>query len=502
MSDADIARAFSWMAAHGQQVQSLVLRASIEQQPLPPDLFSRAAPSLSSITWLEVAQRHSLVLLAPVLGQLPQLKHLAVQVDLGRHPDSDKEDDEFDGDPYWGFFLDQDGNMLPVPDMGQLCPQLEHLSLTVNAVADWLCIDSDLAGLLPAGLQVLRLQAEWHAGVCLDAADLEYATALQQLTLDGVKMREHHTSYMMERLGALQQLRVFSPFPSQREDLRVLLAPKLTSHWHKGKWTVQLNSELLHLGVLMLNWYDTCVPDSLAAALSPLKSLEALSLTGSMWGEGLAGVLQEVAGMPALRSLQLEGSVADPSQLSSGLAQCTQLTALTLLARVGADTAFVSLPQQLSGLCSLAVPAVVVGYEEGAWLAHLPHLTSLCVCVPSSRAQRLGSLMYAVVEGAVCRVRCWPAILQQVRRAVGATFQPALWQFTPRVVGAAPVTLWLQEEEWAAHGWSKPLKPLTCLPGVWELQGSSHGNFWSRSRPREVFASYSLLPHVLPPCNV
>jgi hypothetical protein len=97
----------------------------------------------------------------------------------------------------------------------------------------------------------------------------------------------------------------------------------------------------------------------------------------------------------------------------------------------------------------------------------------------------------AIVKGHVCLVQCWPAILQQVLYAVdepndssnGGRLQPALWQFTPAVPGAAPVSVRLEADQWACQAWSQSLVSCQHLPGVWELQGNPQGSCWSRSKP-------------------
>jgi hypothetical protein len=174
------------------------------------------------------------------------------------------------------------------------------------------------------------------------------------------------------------------------------------------------------------------------------------------------------------------------SKLSSGLAQCTQLTALTLLVGVRSPDAegaasCVPVPRLLR-LRSLVVPAAAVEWEEGVWLTALSQLTCLRMRLRPYKYPCLARL--AMVEGPVCHVRGWPGILQQVLAAglAGEGFTAAVWRFPPAVPGAQPVSVWLEEEECAPHGRSRPLVPSPHLPGVWELQGSARGSCWSRSR--------------------
>jgi hypothetical protein len=149
MCEADISWVFDWIDVDGQHVDTLVLHAC-RGRHLPPYLFRRAAPSLSNITWLEVSQRHSLVHLAPVLGQLPQLKHLGASVDLGwSQADA-------------GVFMDETRKVWEeVPDMQQLCPQLVEIDLSLRAGRGHSSISPRLALLLPARLQQLSLTSDW-----------------------------------------------------------------------------------------------------------------------------------------------------------------------------------------------------------------------------------------------------------------------------------------------------------------------------------------------------
>jgi hypothetical protein len=252
---------------------------------------------------------------------------------------------------------------------------------------------------------------------------------------------------------------------------------------------------MVHLTQLVLSWAsDTSIPEGITAAIAGLTGLQQLSLEGGLGGEGrpLESVLEQVAGMSALRSLQLQGSLqAEEAPMPcDGLAHCTQLTALTLLVRAQdshpqGDDGCIHVLQQLTRLCRLAVPSAVVVHAAGAWLASLSHLTCLCVQLP--RASSEWDYPRAVVEGLVCQVQGWPALMQQATRAVmqspdSAGSGPALWQFTPAVPGATLVHLWVEEEDWAAHGWSQPLKPCPHLPGVWQLQGRPQGSCWVKDR--------------------
>jgi hypothetical protein len=526
MSEADTVRAFDWMAVHGQHVDALVLQACMKQG-LPLDLFSRAAPSLSNLTWLDVVQRHSLVLLAPVLGQLPQLKHLGAAVDMGRSPDQ-AGDGYVSAQEQLSIFLDDSGQPWEeVPDLQQLCPQLEQLDLTINAHRSRhysVPTDGRLPLLLPPGLQQLSLTSDWEQRVRLVAASVQHLTALQQLTLDGVEMEVEDASMVMQSLGALQEVRVFSGRPLWQNNVLIQLAPKLTACWYEAAAGVEVLPQLKHLTLLMLSWRDAThgMPEGTVEALAALTGLQALKVEGDMEDASMGQVLQQVADMSALRSLRLAGNVGYGTHLlGEGLEQCTQLTALELMvlinppggpyARRRGPRHFVPAPEQLTGLRRLAFPGDLLVTDDGVWLAPMVHLTSLCLRVWP------GPVRYAVVEGPVCRVQDWSDVWEEVvdaGNAAGeeelfATLQrvnanghrvavfggwggplytappqtpvPTHWQVTPAVPGAAPITVYTEEEEWLGHGRSQPVMPCPHLPGVWELQGEVAGSGYSRS---------------------
>jgi hypothetical protein len=387
-------------------------------------------------------------------------------------------------DPTTGLFADMSGNILEdVPDLQQLCPQLVHLRLTFDTPGVMLYVDKRVVQMLPANLQDLTLASPGRGAVWWGPIVLQHLTALRRLTLDGVEVELEEVAAVAQSLTALQQLQVLTGPPGYDQDSLLGLAPKLTGFAHCMPVAEGLGrvSQLVHLSRLTIGPCWGCgLPEGTTAALRMLTGLQHLGLDGVLGDSGdenLGDVLQQVAGMASLRSLKLKGSMVDPSQLSSGLAGCTQLTALTLLVEVGRADAighgpYVSVPRQLTRLCSLAVTASVVRHEGGAWLTPLSHLTRLCM--------QLDPYPYAVVEGHVWQVRSWPAIVQQVQRAVGplckGNTQPALWQFTPAVLGAAAVNLWLEVGTCLARGWAHHLQPCAHLPGVCELQGRADGS--------------------------
>lgn len=220
-----------------------------------------------------------------------------------------------------------------------------------------------------------------------------------------------------------------------------------------------------------------------------MSNLRALGLEGALHGEGMQVVLQQVAVMSTLRSLLLKGKVVHDHHLSSKLELCTQLTALDLRvwmtqpgpgANTMIDRDYVPVPQQLTGLRSLVLPGNIFEHGNGACLAPLSHLTSLCL--------RVGRdiVGYALVEGPVCQVRDWPALWQNIiragRAAEGAVTPPTHWLIPPAAPGSASINVFVEEEGWQGHGWSQPLVPCPHLPCVWELQGEAQGSACSRSR--------------------
>jgi hypothetical protein len=520
MSEADISKAFEWVAMHGEHVDTLVLQAC-KSRALPLDLFNTAAPSLRNLTWLGLFQRHSLVQLAPVLGQLPQLRHLAAAVQ--QHVDHN-------GVYRTGMFKDESGQRWEeVPDMQQLCPQLQQLDLTIESTRERIPIDMRLVQLLPAGLQQLTLTSTWDAAVCLVAGHVEHLTALQQLTLDGVVVEPEEASRLMLSLGALQEVRLLSDLGDQQGEVLVRLAPKLKACWYGAAQELEVLPQLTHLTLLMLSWRDATsgMPEGTAEALAALTGLQALDLEGDMEGRPMEEVLQQVSGMEALRSLKLGGSLVDAlnghesftyASLSGGLELCTQLTSLRVMVKLGNPyrrrqaPRFVHAPVQLTGLRNLALPGDVFEYDDGASLAPLSHLTSLRLRVWP------GPVRTALVEGPVSQVHDWRAVWRQVGRtdrdavqlqlldaleaaqsSGGACFMttgmgslaaapptvttPTHWQVTPAVPGGAgPIRVYTEEDMWQVHGWSQPLVPCPHLPGVWELQGEAQEGGWSRSR--------------------
>jgi hypothetical protein len=438
------------------------------------------------------------VLLAPVLDKLPQLKHLGAQVELGTTWVSER-----------AMFLPMSGPgpWEEVPDMQQLCPQLTslHLRLDVESHIIRRMVDERLSQLLPRSLQRFELVTTDDCHARLQPHSLMHVTGLQQLTLDGVVLMAEGADMLVQRLGLLQRLELWEDESAiDEEGLMLQLAPKVTGYWKfiRGG-AVEFTSfirvrPMVHLRTLMLGWEGRSLPEGIATTLAALTALQRLSLDGGGLGGALAGVLMQVGSMSALRSLRLKGyaeylrSDSSTSAFSSGLAQCVQLTALTLLVAVQAGFSvkreFVPVPQQLAGLRRLVVPASEVGHEASMWLAPFTHLTCLGVQVPGAQPTD-----FVVLQGPVSQLQAWPAALQQVLYAVGSTrsglesFKPAWCPTTPGAPrDALHVSVWVEGQGWEADGRVQPLRPCPHLPNVWEVQGCEHGqgqgSCWSWSR--------------------
>jgi hypothetical protein len=423
-----------WMSMHGQHVGTLVIGAS----PASAKLLSlrSAAAALSNLTRLEVAQRDSLALLDHVMHQLPQLRHLAAHVGLmQRRYQSGMLKGTLVKDS--GMFCIRNRPWKVLPELDGLCPQLEHLQLTLEAIeGSSIYVDDDLDRMLPRGLQQLTLintgrsygedaRPMWLRPTALQ---LGRFSALQQLALHDIRVTADGVEYLlkggdMDMEGAdqgeklevskrpLLQLQLYlSYYRTGDESTLLQLAPLLTDLQVLRMADVQSLSDLAPLTRLVLY----VGPGGRAAdALAALTGLRELDL-GQCNGSDLAAAVEQAAGMPALRSLSVKGSTQDPAALSSSLGQCTQLTRLGLLSKVRSEDNYDSdsaedsdfsedssdaddadqLPaqvntgplvlalQQLTGLRCLTVHPQLLEHEAGVWLGSLTALTRLCVQLP------------------------------------------------------------------------------------------------------------------------
>jgi hypothetical protein len=223
--------------------------------------------------------------------------------------------------------------------MGELCPQLTSLHLTMglpDSDANGRAMDPQLSRLLTPRLQQLTVAQDYNSGWGwgLRASSLVHLSALKQLTLDGMVLAEAEAEALSQGLVSLQQLRVQRPtLPLYHHADMVHLAPVLTC-WevftHSGHNTSVFTS-FVHLTRLVLCGGLPRGADDALAALTGLQEL-GLALAYGDSDSGAVALVQQAAGMGQLRSLQLEWyHDDDPTQLANRLSQCKQLTFLVLL---------------------------------------------------------------------------------------------------------------------------------------------------------------------------
>jgi hypothetical protein len=501
MSDAEVSTFSTWMSLHGHQVGALVIEANHAPVQHYGQLLASAA-ALRSITRLEVSHNDSLALLAPVLGQLPQLQCLAAGVNLMQTEVVVNVglNGQLDGELCMLSVAEEHWQELP--NMQQLCPGLQDLRLTIyvcNSQGFDHSIDPRLPELLPCQLQKLALlnglcldhTEEPGPGVWLHPSSLVHLDALQQLTLHNIQLADGDLG---QHLLGLQELRGHWPGMS----CYVLMEP--------------LFQNLVELG---------CWDDDLVRAMPKLKRLTRLVLTDTEYGEvdELAGLpcLQELcvvcgwrslgvyATLANLRSLQLHGRihVAPSLNLAQCLAQYTQLSSLQLSPVHTSSQHGEELRQglqQLTGLRSLVVPAGWLACDSSTWLLALSQLTCLQLSMSCQEISELASLVatlaasaegqvegvhFAEAQRLLQLVQQWPAGLRQVMFWVepslsssmsdGGTVPRAVkrrcWELAPAAPGDAGLQVWLEQRSAAAADWARPFQACPCFPGVWELQG-------------------------------
>jgi hypothetical protein len=490
MPDSELDRLCGYLSVHGQHVSVLAVKGS---QDLPQRLrrVLAVAPALTHLKRLEVEQEHSLMLLAPVLGQLPHLQHLAAHVSIGCPPQAAA------GvmGRKTGAFLDAKGVAVhQVPDMQQLCPSLKHLRLTLDTDGKVVGADARLKRLLPSHLQHLVLVAP-AGGYCVhvDHATWGHLTALQQLDVHAVVLVKHGEGAVGQPWESLQQLRVRGvglPLADNRNSV-LQLAPKVTEcHLRPRNGSLAGLGQLVNLKQLAIDWGDS-MPAGMADALAALTGLQHLSLTG----QGLPAAVQLAAGVPTLRHLQLgsmSGQAVHVPALIDSLGQCTQLTSLALL-----DSRYKCAPamEQLTRLRCLAVDAELLSdvAEAGNWLAPLTSLTRLCVAlvdvigilstslsgshIPYAPGQEGNRSVMSDVQHHLSVITMWPASMQQVvfRVSGSINLKASCWRFGPTAPGGAEFGVWVEDPAGLAPGWARPFRPCPHLPGVWELQEEEPG---------------------------
>jgi hypothetical protein len=449
MSEAAINRALGWLSTHGKHAAVLVVAADLPPA-VPSGMLYSSVAAASNLRRLQLPQQHSLVRLAPVLGQLQQLQYLEAHVALVRKLDGAPSTEE---DAHGlGVFVDDTGNhWLDLPDLQQqLCPRLTHFCLLVDASSGGLWFDEQLPQLLPARLQQLELVGPCSHGCRLQSHFLSHLTGLEQLLLQRTDIAldgSHGGLDALERhLAGVQQLCVVNPEGTLTgSEVLQHLAPKLADY---SSQLFQLEegtaARLVRLSRLELG-LEAPLSQQTIAAMGALK-LQELRVVSS--GRNLAVVAQLAAGMPTLCSMQLRGDVGfvgSPmfpgaavwkEELTAALEQCTQLTSLHLAASyrvternrhlLTLSRHFVGVPQQLVELRCLSVPSELLEQQQGAWLAPLTALTRLCLdlplCVqyqgrlpvPREGEQQDDVPLQALVTEVLQKVQDWPASLQQV----------------------------------------------------------------------------------------
>jgi hypothetical protein len=516
---------------HGQHVKTLVIQEDVSNNRTSLDIFN-AAPALGQLQRLEISEWNCLEQLVPVLRDLPHLQHLAVSLSMekGRSRQGARGvlgKAKVQSPSTVGYFLVSDKNPKGfVPDMQQLCPRLTSLALRVRSTDGLLgmTMDPGVSRLFSPKLQQLTVADDSNGedGPVLCVSSLVHLSALQQLTLHGVRLKSESAEAVAQALPALQQLRVLQPRRSLWHGAAVLLPP-LTAKLVDFEVCVEKHgisnlTNFVHLTRLVLHGIP---PEGTAQALAALTGLQQLGLQGG--GDSrAAGVVQQAAGMAQLRSLQLDWCNDEPSALALHVAQCTQLTSLVLLVQdlYQQVAAYPWAPalQQLTGLQCLTVHEQLLGYEQGAWLGPLTQLTSLCVRLDDEalaeqewdeqsdeaeegEGDQEEDDLCKVFKEADCRtmlsvrtkaeelvaqlqlqLQPWPTGLQQVMFWVGSRLfhcgscEPMCWQQAGPSGGQ--VAVWLEAQGTMAAGWARPLRPCPHLPGVWELQGPA------QSRPQ------------------
>jgi hypothetical protein len=377
-------------------------------------------------------------------------------------------------------------------------------------------VDPRLSQLLPARLQRLVLADVSNMVPCLVVSSntLAHLTALLELDLIKVGVAGQGPGTLAQDLPALQQLqqlRVQEPrmaFSPGHDPLQ--LAPLVTfyksSRWSKPEWI----NPLVHLTAL--DFYSpNDAPEGLATTLAALSRLQALRLDVYMDTNAVACV-QQAASMSGLRRLELDLCARRNTALSAAVAGCTQVTSLTLMVAYLRDGPFqilgdnysiderllVAALQQLTRLRSLKVHAPLLELAAGAWLAPLTALSSLHVgwlhkVQAPAAAPLLAELAgtaaeqpewnghHTIAQLLLDGVQAWPPALQQVLFTPSPAFgeprrKPSSWVHTPPTPGAAPLTVWLEQDFGQVAGWPRPWQPCPHLPGVWELSSDGQQN--------------------------
>jgi hypothetical protein len=488
LNEQQLSNAILWLTTHGGRVQHLGIKAY--QQPASPVLQQLWAAPMACLTRLEVdvewQYENTLLDLAPLLPQLPRLQHLKASITIMGEQQQEEEEDHFptmDGDGF-GFFCTAGMQQQPlpaVPVLEELCPQLQGLHLVINGDSDpdsgscwWM--DPRLCMLLPFGLQQLHLEVVGRP-VLLDTADLVGCTALQELTLQNLKLRGAEALADTSSLTTVRIVDVLMP-----EKVLLSLSSKLVQYTSRGHlyWKdPQVPGQLTALTTLTIRHsVRTSFGQYNLSNLSTLWSLELNMRFGS--NVRLPLLLQQLAGLPQLRLLRLAGFCI--SQHITGVTALQQLTGLTinglLHLNLGATCVGQQAPgvgpwpdllPQLPGLQRLEVEQDVVTGCHQPWWTGLTALTQLVVVARSSAA--VADIEAALAAGTV------PASLKQLVVKVELSWDE--WQaqgpglsVRASILAGVEVVVWKLRDIMShkiMYELPPAVTPCPWLPGVWEV---------------------------------
>jgi hypothetical protein len=455
-----------WFSTHGQQVQHLSIKC-YDQPSFPVLQQLWVAPwSFCSLVRLEVDGTNTLVNLAPLLPQLTKLQHLKASISLR------EDDDDCDGH----FCTGPRHQDLPVvPVVQKLCPQLQGLHLVINSSSKWM--DERLSQLLPCGLQQLQLEVVGVASVVHPAA-LAGCTALQQLMLQNLKVDDGPALDNLDHIQTICMVDV-----KVDNDTALSLKSKLLQYTSRADlcWgDPQTPGQLTALTSLTIRQKYATLDQVQLTSLRALQHLELVQVEDAEGSEPLL-VLSQLAGLPQLRSLRLDGNFSQ--QGAAGLTALKQLTALYVSEmRVWCgpqweqqqEVALVpQLLQQLPGLQQLEVHPCIVTECHRPWWTGLTALTQLMATWASSPYGTLGFMrdtVEAIKAGTV------PASLQHLvfkavppKHEAGVGWNPPLCARSTSMLPGVTVTKWELPKHMLVEELPLPGTPCPWLPGVCEV---------------------------------
>jgi hypothetical protein len=176
LSAADLATSWAWLRLHGSCVTGLSI--SSEAQPCWPameQLLLSPAIMGNQLTRLELLGKDTLVPLAPHLPRLPCLQYLGASITAGTVKQQGA----------WSLGWTCGENVYEAPDLGQLCPQLVGLHLTMDGRGMFdsaaFTAKHEFGQLLPVSLEELHLEGGRSDVNC---RVLTHLTSLTRLTID------------------------------------------------------------------------------------------------------------------------------------------------------------------------------------------------------------------------------------------------------------------------------------------------------------------------------